>query len=126
CSREYLFAANPALFTRVEPDGERLGIPAQQQALRVDLEQLRRDRQCVQGSLVLLDQRSKTHSTASGRVSIYRRIGIRMPNSALRHPEAPAPRSSGRPSPSRGPGDFSVVAIGASAGGLEALRKLMA
>jgi two-component system CheB/CheR fusion protein len=49
-----------------------------------------------------------------------------MPNSALRHPEAPAPRSSGRPSPSRGPGDFSVVAIGASAGGLEALRKLMA
>ena len=36
--------------------------PAQQQALRVDLEQLRRDRQCVQGSLVLLDQRSKTHS----------------------------------------------------------------
>ena len=48
-----------------------------------------------------------------------------MPNSALRHPEAPAPRSSGRPSPSRGPADFPVVAIGASAGGLDACRKLV-
>jgi two-component system, chemotaxis family, CheB/CheR fusion protein len=49
-----------------------------------------------------------------------------MPESGL-HQAKPLTTHSGRPAlPSRGSGGFPVVAIGASAGGLEALRKLMA
>ncbi len=39
--------------------------------------------------------------------------------------KAPPPRSSRRPQPARGPGDFAVVGIGASAGGLDACKKLV-
>ncbi len=56
------FAANPALFTRAVPDGERLGIPAQQQALRVDLEQLRRDRQCKEAWSFLISDPKRIQS----------------------------------------------------------------
>lgn len=52
-----------------------------------------------------------------------------MPKSRPHHTKAARPRSSVRPSPahdlSRGSGDFPVVGVGASAGGLDASRKFL-
>jgi two-component system CheB/CheR fusion protein len=49
-----------------------------------------------------------------------------MPESGLRQAEVSTRRSRRQPPPSRGRGDFPIVAIGASAGGLGAFRKLVA
>lgn len=49
-----------------------------------------------------------------------------MPASRPPQVSAGRPRSSGRPQPARDAGDFRIVGVGASAGGLEACRKLVA
>ena len=52
-----------------------------------------------------------------------------MPENRLRHPRTARPRPSTRPIPARGPpveyADFAIVGVGASAGGLDACRKLL-
>jgi two-component system CheB/CheR fusion protein len=48
-----------------------------------------------------------------------------MPESGLHQAELPARPSTRLALPPRGPGDFPIVAIGASAGGLDAFRKLV-
>ena len=63
-----------------EPDGERLGLPPQQHAVRRALEQLRGDRASLQHGLGTLLSTTRIASAPSaresGRVSVFRRAGI--------------------------------------------------